>query len=100
MNEEVITMRKILPIAIAALCVVVLGCVPAAFLAIDNSVDNLVNYALSENGAIIEVSSDNAEHRASTLINGVTSSAGWDSGEGWALQYTRSIQKAGNVGGG
>jgi len=93
-------MRKILPIAIAALCVVAPGCVPTAFFAIDNSVDNLVNYALSENGAVIEVSSDNAEHPASTLTNGITSSDGWDSGEGWALQYTRSIQKACNVGGG
>jgi hypothetical protein len=93
-------MRKILPIAIAALCVIALGCVPTAFLAIDNSVDNLVNYALSENGAVIEVSSDNPEHPASTLINGIVSSDGWDSGEGWALQYTRSIQKSCNVSGG
>ncbi|MBM3238407.1 hypothetical protein FJZ31_19110 [Candidatus Poribacteria bacterium] len=93
-------MRKILPIAIAALCIVALSCVPTAFLAIDNSVDNLVNYALAKNGAIVEVSYDNPEHPASTLINGVTSSAGWDSGEGWALHYTRSIQKSCNVGGG
>jgi hypothetical protein len=79
---------------------VALSCVPTAFFAIDNSVDNLVNYALSENGAIIEVSSDNPEHPASTLINSITSSDGWDSAEGWALQYTRSIQKSCNVGGG
>ena len=90
-------MRKILPIAIAALCVVALGCVPAAFLAIDNSVDNLVNYALSENGADIEVTSDNPEHPAYTLINGITSSDEWSSGEGWELQYTRSIQRTSSL---
>ena len=90
-------MRKILPITISALCVVALGCVPAAFLAIDNSVDNLINYALSENGAVIEVSYDNPEHPASTLINGNTSSDEWDSGEGWEFQYTRSIQRSCNL---
>jgi hypothetical protein len=90
-------MRKILPITISALCVAALGCVPVAFLAIDNSVDNLVNYALAENGAVIEVSYDNQEHPASTLINGITSSDEWDSGEGWELQYTRSIQRSGNL---
>jgi hypothetical protein len=87
-------MRKILPLAISALCVVALGCVPVAFLAIDNNVDNLVNYALEENGAIIEVNHDNAEHPASTLINGITSSDEWYSGEGWEVGYTRSIQRS------
>ena len=90
-------MRKILLMAIAILSIVALSCVPVAFLAMDSNVDNLVNYALEENGAIIEVSSDNSEHLGTTLINGVMSSGEWHSGEGWELQYTRSIQKAGNL---
>jgi hypothetical protein len=87
-------MRKFFPLAIPAFCFFALGCVPVAFLAIDNNVDNLVNYALGENGAIIEVNHNNAEHPASTLINGITSSDEWYSGEGWEVQYSRSIQRS------
>lgn len=49
--------------------------------------ENLVNYALPENGAVIYVSEDNPNHPGSTLNNGITSSENWAGGEGWETRY-------------
>jgi len=45
-----------------------------------------VNWASAKNGGRISTFSEEPEHPASTLINGVTSSEGWDQGEGWQAQ--------------
>jgi hypothetical protein len=49
--------------------------------------EQLVNYALPENDAIIYVSEDNPNHPSSTLNNGIISSENWNSGEGWEARY-------------
>jgi len=46
----------------------------------------LLNLALASNGTTVRVCEDNPEHPASTLINGITSSENWDSGEGWEFE--------------
>ncbi len=53
-----------------------------------------INWALAQNGGSITAFIEEPEHPASTLINGITSSEGWDSGEGWAA----SISRGGNTG--
>ena len=57
-----------------------------------------VNWALAQNGGRITAFADEPEHPVSTLINGVTSSEGWDKGEGWqasisAAGVTRSVRE-------
>ena len=47
-----------------------------------------VNWALAKNGGRVNVFSDDPDHPASMLINGVTSSEGWDQGEGWQAPIT------------
>lgn len=42
-----------------------------------------VNWALEKNGGKVSAFSENAGHPVSTLINGITSSEGWNDGEGW-----------------
>lgn len=42
-----------------------------------------VNWALEENGGKVTAFSEDRNHPASTLINGITSSENWDQGEGW-----------------
>ena len=42
-----------------------------------------VNWALAKNGGKVTAFSEESEHPVSTLINGVTSSEGWNEGEGW-----------------
>ena len=46
-----------------------------------------VNLALAANGGEIIVSKDNPDHPAATLNNGITSSDGWNKGEGWETKY-------------
>lgn len=41
------------------------------------------NWALAENGGRVYAFDEDPGHPASTLINGITSSQGWDQGEGW-----------------
>jgi len=48
-----------------------------------------INWALEKNGGRVSVFSEEMEHPASTLINGITSSEGWNQGEGWQAQITR-----------
>jgi len=52
-----------------------------------------VNWASAKNGGRVSVFTEDSEHPASTLINGVTSSEGWDQGEGWQAPITASQTK-------
>ena len=52
-----------------------------------------VNWAIDKNGGRVSASSEEPEHPASTLINGVTSSEGWDQGEGWQAQITSGVTR-------
>ena len=47
-----------------------------------------INWALAKNGGSARAFSDDPEHPAATLINGVTSSEGWNEGEGWQAPIT------------
>lgn len=42
-----------------------------------------INWALAKNGGTVSVFSEQPEHPAANLIDGVTSSAGWNEGAGW-----------------
>ena len=48
-----------------------------------------VNYALESNGAVAFASDYTSGHEPLTTINGVTSSEGWDDGEGWECRFNR-----------
>jgi hypothetical protein len=48
-----------------------------------------INWALEKNGGRVSVFSEEPDHPASTLINGITSSQGWNQGEGWQAPITR-----------
>ncbi|MFC1718630.1 hypothetical protein ACFL6S_33570, partial [Candidatus Poribacteria bacterium] len=48
-----------------------------------------VNYALSSNGATASASNFTPGHDPYTAINGITSSDGWDGGEGWECRFNR-----------
>jgi len=50
-----------------------------------------VNWALAQNGGIVTAFSEEPEHPASTLNNGITSSEGWDNGEGWMAPISKNI---------
>ena len=58
----------------------------------------LVNLALASNGAIVSVSEDNSDHPASTLTNGITTSDGWNRGEGWESTYEGRFSRGGYTG--
>ena len=47
-----------------------------------------INWALARNGGRVSVFTDDPDHPAATLINGVTSSEGWNAGEGWQAPIT------------
>jgi hypothetical protein len=47
-----------------------------------------INWALAKNGGKISVFSEEQEHPASALINGIASSEGWNDGEGWQANLT------------
>lgn len=47
------------------------------------------NYALAKNGATINASNYTQGKDLYTVINGITSSDNWDSGEGWECKFTR-----------
>ena len=49
-----------------------------------------VNWALDKNGGKVSAFSEETDHPASTLINGIISSEGWDEGEGWQAPITVS----------
>jgi len=49
-----------------------------------------VNWALEKNGGRVSAFSEDPDHPTSTLINGITSSEGWDAGEGWQAAITIS----------
>ncbi len=42
-----------------------------------------VNWALAKNGGQVSAFSEEFNHPAPKLINGITSSEGWNQGEGW-----------------
>lgn len=48
----------------------------------------MVDYALASNGATIKCSKSSHDHPPETVINGVTDSEAWDSGEGWECQFS------------
>lgn len=48
-----------------------------------------INWALDKNGGRVSVFSEESDHPASTLINGITSSEGWNQGEGWQASISR-----------
>lgn len=50
-----------------------------------------VNWALADNGGRVSAFSEEQEHPASTLNNGVTSSEGWDQGEGWQASISMAM---------
>lgn len=54
-----------------------------------------VNYALASNGATVAASNYTSGHEPSTAINGITSSEGWDDGEGWECSFTRNRPREG-----
>lgn len=49
-----------------------------------------INWALAKNGGRASAFSEEPDHPASTLVNGITSSEGWDQGEGWQAPITVS----------
>lgn len=49
-----------------------------------------VNWALAKNGGRVIAFSEDPDHLASTLINGITSSEGWNEGEGWQAPISTS----------
>ncbi len=49
-----------------------------------------INWALKKNGGRVSVFKDDPDHPAATLINGVTSSEGWNEGEGWQAPISLS----------
>ena len=48
----------------------------------------LVDYALTRNGAKIKCSKASRHHPPDSVINGITDSEAWDSGEGWECQFS------------
>lgn len=48
-----------------------------------------LNYALASNGANVFASNFTSGHDPYTTINGITSSDGWDDGEGWECKFER-----------
>lgn len=59
--------------------------------AILSSPGESVNYALASNGAVAFASNFTRGHDPSTAINGITSSEGWDDGEGWECSFNRRL---------
>ena len=51
-----------------------------------------INWALAKNGGKVSAFSEESEHPASTLINGITDSTKWDEGEGWEAQISISTE--------
>lgn len=47
-----------------------------------------INWALAKNGGRVSAFSEESDHPASTLNNGITSSDGWGQGEGWQAPIT------------
>lgn len=54
-----------------------------------------VNYALASNGAAVFASNFTPGHDPYTTINGITSSEGWDDGEGWESRFSRRRRERG-----
>ena len=53
------------------------------------------DYALGINGATVVASNFTPGHSPSTVINGITSSDGWDDGEGWECPFDRKRPRSG-----
>ncbi len=71
------------------------GCSVLQKLGGPGSSDELANYALASNGATVSVSNYTPEHSPLTAINGITSSEGWDDGEGWECRFDRRRPREG-----
>lgn len=54
-----------------------------------------INYALSGSGAMVSASNHTPGHEPDTTINGITSSEGWDGGEGWECRFNRQRPRGG-----
>ncbi|MCZ6676079.1 MAG: hypothetical protein O7E52_02390 [Candidatus Poribacteria bacterium] len=73
-------------ICLALIC----GCQQAfkeAFIDSTEIDEQLVNYALPENGTAVFASEDNPDHPISTLADGITGLGDWDAGEGWEAYF-------------
>ena len=53
------------------------------------------DYALGINGATVVASNFTSGHSPFTAINGITSSDGWDDGEGWECRFDRKMPRSG-----
>jgi len=82
--------RHIVALGVITFILAPLSCVPTNLSSLSSGTENLLNYALAENGATVDVCGDNPEHPASTLINGATSSDNWNSGEGWEYAFSKT----------
>jgi len=60
-----------------------------------SSDDELANYALETNGGLVSASNYTPGHNPFTVINGITSSDGWDDGEGWECKFDRQRPRTG-----
>ncbi len=74
---------------LAVILVTLSGCAVVQKLGRLGSTGEPVNYALDSNGAVVFASNFTPGHDPYTTINGVTSSEGWDDGEGWECRFTR-----------
>jgi peroxiredoxin len=71
------------------------GCAIIQKLGESGSDDNMVDYALSSNGATVSASNYTPGHSPLTAINGIISSEGWDDGEGWECRFERNHPRTG-----
>lgn len=86
--------RLILILFSIGITILISGC---AFLQnLTGSPSDSVNYALASNGAFVTASNSSPDRDITTVVNGVTSSEGWDDGEGWECRFTR--RRPDNVG--
>ncbi len=78
------------------ICLIVLsGCAIIQKFGGTGSDENLANYALAGNGGTVSASNYTPDHSPLTAINGVTSSDGWDEGEGWECKFERQRPRSG-----
>ena len=74
---------------LAVILVILPGCAVVQKLGELGSTGEPVNYALASNGAAVFASNFTPGHDPYTTINGITSSEGWDDGEGWECRFSR-----------
>jgi len=73
---------------VAILSLSIFGCATTGVSGGGGSQPSGVNWVLAKNGGRATAFNEEPEHPASTLIDGVTSSDGWDQGAGWQASIT------------